>query len=129
MQTKDYNNVGENDNQTVTGVEGAEGGIGYFGFSYYQENAQNLKALEIKNPDTGKCVAPSEETVQDGSYAPLGRPLFVYPNSDDAAKDPVKGFLSYYLDNVNDIATGVGFIKLTDEQLKKSESTLASIKG
>jgi len=129
VQTKDYNNVGENDNQTVTGVEGSEGGIGYFGFSYYEENASQLKALEIKNPDTGKCVAPSEETVQDGSYAPLGRPLFMYPNTDDAAKDPVKGFLTYYLDNVNDIAPSVGFITLTDEQLKKSQDTLASMTG
>jgi phosphate transport system substrate-binding protein len=129
VQTKDYNNVGENDNQTVTGVQGSEGGIGYFGFSYYEENAQSLKALEIENPETGKCVAPSQETVQDGSYAPLGRPLFIYPNSDDAKKDPVKGFLTYYLDTVNNIAPGIGFITLTDEQLKKSQNTLASITG
>jgi phosphate transport system substrate-binding protein len=129
VQTKDYNNVGENDNQTVTGVEGSEGGIGYFGFSYYEENASQLKALEIKNPDTGKCVAPSEETVQDGSYAPLGRPLFIYPNTDESPKDPLKGFLTYYLDNVNDVAPGIGFITMTDEQLSKSQSTLASITG
>jgi phosphate transport system substrate-binding protein len=129
VQTKDYNNVGENDNQTVTGVQGSEGGIGYFGFSYYEENAQSLKALEIENPETGKCVAPSQETVQDGSYAPLGRPLFIYPNSDDAKKDPVKGFLTYYLDTVNSIAPGIGFITLTDEQLKKSQNTLASMTG
>ena len=129
VQTKDYNNVGENDNQTVTGVEGSEGGIGYFGFSYYEENAQGLKALQIKNPDTGKCVAPSEETVQDGSYAPLGRPLFVYPATDAGTKDPTKSFLSYYLDNVNDVASGVGFITLTDEQLKKSQDALASMTG
>jgi phosphate transport system substrate-binding protein len=126
VQTKDYNNVGENDNQTVTGVEGSEGGIGYFGYSYYQENASQLKALEIKNPDTGKCVAPSAETVQDGSYAPLGRPLFIYPNTDTLKKDPLKGFVSYYVDNVNDIAPDVGFITLTDQQLSKSKSVLAS---
>jgi len=129
VQTKDYNNVGENDNQTVTGVEGAEGGIGYFGFSYYEENAQNLKALEIKNPDTGKCVAPSSETVQDGSYVPLGRPLFIYPATDSAGKQPVSSFLKYYIDNVNTIAPDVGFITLTDQQLKKSESTVSSLTG
>ena len=58
VQTKDYNNVGEDDNQTVTGVEGSEGGIGYFGFSYYQENSEGLKAAEVEN-ESGKCVAPS----------------------------------------------------------------------
>jgi len=129
VQTKDYNNVGENDNQTVTGVESSQGGIGYFGYSYYQENASQLKAIEIKNPDTGKCVAPSSETVQDGSYAPLGRPLFIYP-SESALKEPVlQAFVKYYVDNVNDIAPDIGFITLTDAQLKKSEKTVASLTG
>ena len=58
VQTKDYNNVGEDDNQTVTGVEGSEGGIGYFGYSYYTENEGNLKAAEIDGGDG--CVAPSD---------------------------------------------------------------------
>jgi phosphate transport system substrate-binding protein len=129
VQTKDYNNVGENDNQTVTGIQGAEGGIGYFGFSYYEENASTLKALEVENPKTGECVAPSQETVQDGSYVPLGRPLFIYPATDAAGKDPVKSFVSYYVDNANDTAPDVGFITLTDEQLKKAESTVKSLTG
>lgn len=129
VQTKDYNNVGENDNQTVTGVEGSEGGIGYFGYSFYKENASQLKALEIKNPDTGKCVAPSPQTVQDGTYVPLGRPLFIYPNTDNVTKDPLKSFVSYYVDNVNSIAPGVGFITMTDQQLAKSKSTVKSIGG
>jgi phosphate transport system substrate-binding protein len=129
VQTKDYNNVGENDNQTVTGVEGSAGGIGYFGFSYYEENASQLKALQIKNPDTGDCVEPSSKTVQDASYVPLGRPLFIYP-SKEALKDPaLAAFVKFYVDNVNDIAPDVGFITLTDEQLKKSESTVSSLPG
>jgi phosphate transport system substrate-binding protein len=129
VQTKDYNNVGENDNQTVTGVEGAEGGIGYFGYSYYKENATQLKALEIKNPDTGKCVAPSPETVQDGSYAPLGRPLFIYPSTDALKDQTVDAFVKYYVDNINSIAPGVGFIELTPQQLSKSKKNVASITG
>ena len=94
---KDYNNVGENDNATVTGVEGSPGGMGYAGFSYYTENEGKLKALEV---DNGKgCVGPSVETAQDGSYAPLSRPLFIYP-SDSALKKPeVKAFVEYYLEN------------------------------
>jgi phosphate transport system substrate-binding protein len=117
---KDYNNVGENDNATVTGVEGAPGGMGYAGFSYYTENEGKLKALEV---DNGKgCVGPSVETAQDGSYAPLSRPLLIYP-SDAALKKPeVKAFVDYYLDNVNDIAEAVGFIPLTEEQLEESKT-------
>jgi phosphate transport system substrate-binding protein len=117
---KDYNNVGENDNATVSGVEGAPGGMGYAGFSYYTENEGKLKALEV---DSGKgCVAPSVETAQDGSYTPLSRPLLIYP-SDAALKKPeVKAFVDYYLDNVNDIAEAVGFIPLTEEQLEGAKA-------
>jgi len=117
---KDYNNVGENDNATVTGVEGSPGGMGYAGFSYYTENEGNLKALEV---DNGKgCVGPSVETAQDGSYAPLSRPLFIYP-SDSALKKPeVKAFVDYYLDNVTGVAEAVGFVPLTEEQLEESKA-------
>ena len=117
---KDYNNVGENDNATVTGVEGAPGGTGYAGFSYYTENEGKLKALEV---DNGKgCVGPSVETAQDGSYSPLSRPLFIYP-SDAALKKPeVKSFVEYYLENVTDVAEAVGFVPLTEEQLEASET-------
>jgi phosphate transport system substrate-binding protein len=117
---KDYNNVGENDNATVTGVEGSPGGMGYAGFSYYTENEGKLKALEV---DGGKgCVGPSVESAQDGTYTPLSRPLFVYP-SDAALKKPeVKAFVEYYLENATGVAESVGFIPLTEEQLEASEA-------
>jgi len=118
---KDYNNVGENDNATVTGVEGSPGGMGYAGFSYYTENEGKLKALEV---DNGKgCVGPSVETAQDGSYAPLSRPLFIYPSESALKKPEVKAFVDYYLANVNSIAEAVGFVPLTEEQLEESEAT------
>ena len=117
---KDYNNVGENDNATVTGVEGAPGGMGYAGFSYYTENEGKLKALEV---DNGKgCVAPSVETAQDGSYTPLSRPLLIYPSDAALQKPEVKAFIDYYLENVNDIAEAVGFIPLTEAQLADAEA-------
>lgn len=117
---KDYNNVGENDNATVTGVEGAPGGMGYAGFSYYTENEGKLKALEV---DNGKgCVGPSVETAQDGSYAPLSRPLFIYPSETALKKPEVKAFVDYYLANVNGVAEAVGFVPLTEEQLEESEA-------
>jgi phosphate transport system substrate-binding protein len=117
---KDYNNVGENDNATVTGVEGSPGGMGYAGFSYYTENEGKLKALEV---DGGKgCVGPSVESAQDGTYTPLSRPLFAYP-SDSALKKPeVKAFVEYYLENATGVAESVGFIPLTEEQLEESEA-------
>jgi phosphate transport system substrate-binding protein len=117
---KDYNNVGENDNATVTGVEGSPGGMGYAGFSYYTENEGKLKALEV---DGGKgCVGPSVESAQEGTYTPLSRPLFMYP-SDAALKKPeVKAFVEYYLENATGVAESVGFIPLTEEQLEESET-------
>jgi phosphate transport system substrate-binding protein len=120
ISRKDYNNVGEDDNATVKGVEGSPGGMGYAGFSFYTENEGNLKALEV---DNGKgCVPPSVETAQDGSYAPLSRPLFMYPSKQALQKPEVKAFIEYYLENVNSAAEGLGFVPLTEEQLSESQA-------
>ena len=122
---KDYNNVGENDNATVTGVQGSPGGMGYFGYSFYQENQDTLKALEV---DGGEgCVAPSVETAQGGSYVPLSRPLFIYPSDRALQKPEVKAFVDYYLENVNSAAESVGFIPLTDQQLQQSKNAVAEL--
>jgi phosphate transport system substrate-binding protein len=121
---KDYNNVGEDDNATVKGVEGSPGGMGYAGFSFYTENEGKLKALEVDNG--AGCVPPSAETAQDDSYTPLSRPLFIYPSGKALQEPQVKAFVRYYLDNVNGIAESVGYIPLTEEQLE--ESTAAAEK-
>ena len=117
---KDYNNVGEDDNATVKGVEGAPGGMGYAGFSYYTENEGKLKALEVDNGEG--CVPPSVETAQDGSYAPLSRPLFIYPSEQALQKPEVKAFIEYYLENVNSAAEALGYVPLTEEQLAEAEA-------
>ncbi len=123
----DFNDVGEDDNATVTGVGGSPGGMGYFGFSFFNENSDTLKALEI---DGGQgCVAPSPETAQDGSYTPLSRPLFIYPSADALADPAFDAFMQYYLENVGSIAEQVGFISLTDEQLSEQQSKLDSLIG
>lgn len=124
-QRKDYNNVGEDDNQTVTGVAGAPGGMGYFGFSFLLENEGKVKGLEIDSGDG--CVAPSEETVQDGTYTPLARPLYLYPSADALARPEFDAFLQYYLDNVNEVASATGFIGLTDEQLTASKKAVEKL--
>jgi phosphate transport system substrate-binding protein len=125
VSRRDYNNVGEDDNATIKGVEGAPGGMGYAGFSFYTENEGKLKALEV---DNGKgCVLPSVETAQSGEYAPLSRPLFMYPSEQALQKPEVKAFIAYYLENVNSVAESLGFVPLTEEQLAESEAAAAKI--
>jgi phosphate transport system substrate-binding protein len=127
VQRTDYNNVGEDDNATVTGVSGSPGGMGYFGFSFFQENSDVLKALEIDGGDG--CVAPSEETVQDGTYTPLGRPLFIYPSGESLQDPAMKAFIEYYVDNVNTVAPEIGFIPMTEEQTTESQDEVAKLGG
>jgi phosphate transport system substrate-binding protein len=104
----------EDDNVTVTGVAGSEGGIGYFGLSYYEENSDQLKAVEVDGGDG--CVAPSAETVQDGTYTPLSRPLFIYPTQELLGRPEGAAFVEYYLDNATSIAEAALFVPLTEEQ-------------
>jgi phosphate transport system substrate-binding protein len=123
-RTAGVNDIGEDDNATVTGVQGAKGGMGYFGYSYFKENEDKVKALEI---DGGNgCVAPAPESAQDGSYY-LSRPLFVYPSASALQNETVDEFLRFYLDNINAVAEQVGFIPMTDEQLAKSQQQLDSL--
>jgi len=129
QRSQGVNIVGEDDNATVTGVGGSTGGIGYFGYSYFLENEDTLKALEIENPDTGECVAPSEEATQSGDYAPLGRQLYIYPSAQALEKPEVLEFVNYYLENVNDVAAEAGFIPLTDEQIAEAEEKVAGLTG
>lgn len=110
----------EDDNVTVQGVSGSPGGLGYFGFTYYEENADKLNAVAI---DSGAgCVAPSVETAQDGSYTPLSRPLFIYPSVAALKQPQVKAFFDYYVANDAAIAEGALFIPLNEEQNAKLQS-------
>jgi phosphate transport system substrate-binding protein len=110
----DYS-ASEDDNVTVQGVGGTEGGLGYLGFSYYEENLDTLKAVEI---DSGEgCVAPSVAAAQDGSYAPLSRPLFVYVKSSSFERQEVEDFVGYMLDNEASIAEESDFVPLNEGQL------------
>ena len=124
-QRKNYNNVGEDDNQSVTGVAGAPGGMAYFGYSFLLENEGKVRGMEI---DSGNgCVPPSEETVQDGTYTPLARPLFIYPSGEALARPEFDEFMRYYLDNVNEVAPSIGFIGLTDQQLTDNKKKLEGL--
>ena len=110
----------EDDNVIVQAVEGDKGGLGYFGLSYFEQNQESLTDIEV---DGGSgCVAPSTETVQDGSYAPLSRPLFIYAKNTSLQKPEVKAFVQYLLDNEESIAESALFVPMTDEQAQKSKS-------
>ena len=116
----------EDDNVLVNGVSSTPGAVGFFGYTYYEENTDKLKAVEI---DGGEgCVAPSAETAQDGSYTPLARPLFIYVNNasfnDNAA---VAEFTKYYIANLPTIAEGAAFIPLNEADYAATQDALAGI--
>src|SRR5829696_2720753 len=111
----------EDDNVIVNGVEGERGGLGYFGFSYYEENATKLKLVKV---DSGSgCIAPSVRTVQNTTYRPLSRPLFIYAKRSAFKRPVVAGFLGYIFNNEKAIARKARFIALTDRQLRKARYT------
>jgi phosphate transport system substrate-binding protein len=83
--------------------------VAYFGHSYYEENQDILKAVAIDNGE-GNCVTPSAETIQDGSYAPLSRPLFAYVNAASLERPEVQEFVRYYLSDAASLAPEVGYV-------------------
>jgi phosphate transport system substrate-binding protein len=118
----------EDDNVIVQGVTGTPGGLGYFGYTYYEENQDKLKALQIDGG--GGCVAPSTETVQDGTYKPLSRPLFIYPSATALTNKPqVLGFVEYYVKNAEKVAEDALFIPLNATQKAELEADLERLKG
>ncbi|WP_364153049.1 PstS family phosphate ABC transporter substrate-binding protein [Paenibacillus sp. LPE1-1-1.1] len=104
----------EDDNALVQGVSGSKYGIGYFGFAYYEENQDKLKVVPI---DGGSgAITPSYDTIKDGSYAPLSRPLYIYANNKELERPEVKEFVKYYINNIGTFAGEVGYVALPDEQ-------------
>lgn len=101
----------EDDNALVTGVAGDAGSIGYFGFAYYEENADKLKLVPIQKADAP--VTPSFETISNSSY-PLSRPLFIYVNKESLVREEVNAFVTFYLENAGELASEVGYVALPD---------------
>ncbi len=115
--------LSEDDNILVQGIEGSPYAIGYFGFAYYQENKERLKALAIDG------VTPNEETAENGEY-PLSRPLFIYSDAGVMAEKPqVAAFISYYLSNVNAEIVGVGYFPASVEALNAAKQAWLDASG
>lgn len=126
-QSRSDYNATEDDNVIVQGVSGSKGGTGYFGLSYVEQNADKIKAVEVDGGDG--CVAPSTETVQDGSYKPLSRPLFVYASADALKRPEVDSFLEYYITNQSEIAEQALYVPMTEEQATASKEAIDKLVG
>jgi len=114
----------ENDNVLVQGIAGDEYAMGFFGFAYYIENEDKLKVLPV---DGGNGpVAPSPTTINDGTYSPLSRPIFIYLNTASLARPEVKAFVEFYLDNAGALANEVGYIELPQSIYQESLDKVAS---
>jgi phosphate transport system substrate-binding protein len=118
----------EDDNVLVQGVANTKGAMGYFGYTYYAENKDKLKALEVD--DGNGCVAPSPETAQSGEYSPLARPLFIYVNNESYAQKPqVAGYVDFYIDNVERITKAAQYIQLDDQQMSETQDRLSQLES
>jgi phosphate transport system substrate-binding protein len=119
----------EDDNVLVQGVAGSPNALGYFGYSYYEENADVLKAVAIDNGDG--AVEPSIETISDGSYAPLGRTLYIYVSGTELQTRPeVAEFVKFYAATADEIAPAVGYIALPEDAEQATyDKVLGAIDG
>ncbi len=102
----------EDDNVLVQGVSRDVNAIGYFGLAYYVENRDKLKAVPIVNKGSTRAVAPGIDTVMDGTYQPLARPIFIYVSEKAMARPEVKEFVEYYLANGAKLSREVGYVPL-----------------
>lgn len=115
----------EDDNTLVQGVAGDVNALGYFGLAYYLENADKLQALQV---DGGKgCVGPTVETVADGSYAPLARPLYIYVNNADLKRPEVFEFMIFFLTNAKALVAEVGYVSVDDSMYAAGLALLSGL--
>ena len=113
----------EDDNVLVQGIEGDENAMGYFGYAYYFENMDKLKLVPI---DSGNGpVAPNPTTINDGTYNPLSRPLYIYLSKTGAAKPQVRAFVEFYLEIAPQIVSEVGYIALPAADYETGKAALA----
>jgi phosphate transport system substrate-binding protein len=112
----------EDDNVLVEGVAGDQGGLGYFGFSYYEQNQDKLNLVGV---DGGSgCVKPSAESIASGEYKPLSRPLFMYPSQKALRRPEVKAFMTYVVDNYDAIAEAANIVPMDAGQADKAKAAV-----
>ncbi|MBB6611495.1 PstS family phosphate ABC transporter substrate-binding protein [Pontibacter sp. Tf4] len=112
----------EDDNVLVQGVAGDINALGFFGYAYYEENKDKLKAIPVDDEDDSNGagpIFPTLQTIKDGTYAPLSRALFLYVNSEAVKKPQVVRFMDFYFENAAQLSQEVGFIPLPEEKYKE----------
>ena len=112
----------EDDNVLVQGLSGDRNALGYFGFAYYSENAENLKLVAVDD-GTG-CVSPTNQTIEEGTYKPLSRPVFIYVNKASLQRPEVKAFVEFYMENGAELATEVGYVRLSEQEYKENIASI-----
>ncbi len=130
MSRGDYTSS-ENDNILVQGVSGDQYALGFMGLAYYEENRGKLKlvAIDDEDPSNGAGpIEPSFDTVRNGTYRPLSRPLLIYVTMASLERPEVRDFLGFYLDNTSKLAQEVGYVSLTDRELSLVKDRFTSRK-
>ena len=112
----------EDDNVLVQGIAGDKNGLGFFGLAYYEENKSKLKLVGVKT-ESG-VVIPTPETVKNGTYKPLSRPVFIYVSNASMERPEVSAFVRFYLDQASALVPDVGYIPLTDQEYQAERSKL-----
>lgn len=119
-QRSDYT-ASEDDNVLVQGVSQDKNALGYFGFAYYIENKDKMKVVPIKAKADGAAVEPTPETINDGSYTPLSRSIYIHVNKKAMAEKPqVKSFVEFYIQTAPEMSEAVGYIRLPEEQYQEA---------
>jgi phosphate transport system substrate-binding protein len=109
----------EDDNVIVQGVAGDELALGYFGFAYYEENRDKLKLVAIDDEDDTNgagAIQPSPDSVTNGLYRPLSRPIFIYPTIQTLGRPEVQAFVDFYLSEGVALVREVGYIPLSERE-------------
>lgn len=121
--------LSEDDNTLVTGIQSDPNAIGFFGYAYYVENQDTLKALAVENEE-GEFVTPESESIQSNTYSPLSRPLFIYVNTASLEEKPqVYDFTEFVIENAGSAAEQVGYVALPQEEYDSQMSDLESYAG
>jgi phosphate transport system substrate-binding protein len=120
--------VSENDNVLVRGVEGDKNAIAFFGYSYYVENKAKLNDVKVVNPKSGTAVEPTARSIEDGSYAPFSRPLFIYVNKASLAKPEVRAYVEYFIANAAKFAKAVGDVPLPKVIYERAAANLKALR-
>ena len=117
----------EEDPLIASGVNGARGGIGYFGMAYMEQYRDLVQPVEVVNPGTGECVAPSAESVANGQYIPLARPIFIYVNLEQMLeRTEVQAFVDFYLEEATALVGEVGYVALPESAYEWGKTRVAN---